>query len=56
MELYNRLSREEAMDYEHLKVALLGRYDFTEPGYREKFREAKPEERESPSQFTFRSI
>ena len=28
--MYNRLSPEEAMDYESLKVALLERYDFTE--------------------------
>ena len=42
------------MDYERLKVALLERYDFTKRGYREKFREARPEEHESPSQFIFR--
>ena len=50
----NRLSSEEAMDFERLKVALLERYDFTERGYREKFREARPEEHESPSQFISR--
>ena len=54
VEVYNRLSPEEAMDYERLKVALLERYDFTERGYREKFREARPEGHESPSQFIFR--
>ena len=54
VEIYNRLSPEEAMDYERLKVALLERYDFTESGYREKFREARPEGHESPSQFIFR--
>ena len=53
VEVYNRLSPEEAMDYERLKVALLERYDFTERGYREKFREARPEGHESPSQFIF---
>ena len=42
------------MDYERLKVALLERYDFTERGYREKFRKARPEGHESPSQFIFR--
>ena len=42
------------MDYERPKVALLERYDFTERGYREKFREARPEGHESPSQFIFR--
>ena len=52
--MYNRLFPEEAMDYERLKVALLKRYDFTERGYREKFRELRPEGHESPSQFIFR--
>ena len=42
------------MDYERLKVALLERYDFTERGYREKFREVRPEGHESLSQFIFR--
>ena len=50
----NRLSPEEAMDYECLVVALLERYDFTKRGYSEKFREARPEGHESPSQFLFR--
>ena len=53
-EVYNRLSPEEAMDYERLKVALLERYDFTESGYREKILQARPEGHESPSQFIFR--
>ena len=52
--LSNCLSPEEAMDYERLEVALLERYDFTERGYGEKFREARPEGQESPSQFIFR--
>ena len=54
VEVYNRPLPKEAMDYERLKVALLERYDFTERGYREKFREARPEEHESPCQFIFR--
>ena len=54
VEVYNRLLPEEAMDYERFKVALLERHDFTERGYREKFREARPEGHESPSQFIFR--
>ena len=54
VEVCNRLSPEEAMDCERLKVALLERYDFTKRGYREKFREARPEGHESPSQFIFR--
>ena len=54
VEVYNRLSPEEAMNYERLKVALLEKYDFTDRGYREKFREARSEGHESPSQFIFR--
>ena len=42
------------MDYKRLKVALLERYDFTERGYRKKFREARADEHEGPSQFIFR--
>ena len=49
LEVYSRLSLDEVMDYEHLKLALLKRYDFTEFGYRRRFRDAKPEE--SPRQF-----
>ena len=37
VEVYNRLSPEEAMDYKRLKVALLIKHDFTERGYHEKF-------------------
>ena len=51
VEVYNRLSPEEAMNFERLKVALLERYDFTEQGYREKFREPRPEGHKSSSQF-----
>ena len=38
-------------DYDQLKTALLKRYDFTEDGYRVKFRRAQPESWESPEQF-----
>ena len=37
VEVYSRLSPEEAMDYKRLKVALLERCDFTERKYHEKF-------------------
>ena len=48
--MYNRLSPEEAIDYERNQVALLVRYVVTERGYREKFREARPQGHESLSQ------
>ena len=48
LEVYSRLSPDEAMDYERLKPALLKRYDFfTEFGYRRRFQDAKPEGQES---------
>ena len=42
------------MIYNQLKLALLKRYNFTEQGYRQRFREAKPELSESPGQFVVR--
>ena len=42
------------MNYERLKLALLKRYDFTEFGYRRRFRDAKPEGKESPGLFIVR--
>ena len=51
MDVYSGLSDEQARDYDKLQKALLERYDFTEQGYRERFRGAKPEGQESPSQF-----
>ena len=48
LEVYSRLSQDEVMNYECQKVAC----DFTEFGYRKRFRDAKPERQESPGQFT----
>ena len=52
--VYSRLSQENALDYERLKAALLQRYNYTEQGYRQCFREAKPEYAENPDQFIVR--
>ena len=54
LDVYSGLSDEAALDYDRLQRALLQRYDFTEQGYRERFRGAKPEGQESPSQFIVR--
>ena len=54
LEVYSRLSQEDAMSYGRLKLALLKRYDFTKFGYRNRFRETKPEGQESPGQFMVR--
>ena len=54
LNIYSGLSDEAALDYDRLERALLQRYDFTEQGYRERFRGVKPEGQESPSQFIVR--
>ena len=51
LEVYTRLSRLDAINYEAVKMALLKRFNFTEEGYRQKFRDCKPETGETPSQF-----
>ena len=52
--MYCRLSETAATDYDQLKEALLKRYDFTENGFRVRFRRGKPEGGESPEQFITR--
>ena len=54
LDVYSRLSEEDAADYDSLKEALLKRYDLTEDGFRNKFRMSKPEYGESPDQFLTR--
>ena len=54
LEVYSRLSKEAAQDYDRVKLALMKRYDLTEDGYRRKFRASKPEVDESPEQFIVR--
>ena len=44
----------DASDYDMLKNTLLTRYNYTENGYRKRFREATPETEETPDQFVFR--
>jgi len=50
LDVYARLSLDQAQDYDILKQALL-RYALTEEGYKQKFYESKPEKGESPQQF-----
>ena len=54
LDVYSGLSDEQARDYDKLQKALLQRYDFTEQGYRGRFRGAQPEGQESPNQFILR--
>ena len=54
LEVYSRLSQDEAMDYERLKLALLKRYDLMMFGYDRRFCDVKSEGQENPSQFVVR--
>ena len=54
MDVYTRMSDADASDYDKLKKALLTRYNYTEDGYRKRFREATPETEATPDQFVIR--
>ena len=54
MDVYTRMSDADASNYDKLKKALLTRYNYTEDGYRKRFREATPETEETPDQFLIR--
>ena len=54
MDVYTRMSDADASDYDKLKKALLTRYNYTEDGYRKRFREVTPETEETPDQFVIR--
>ena len=54
LDVYSRLSDTDALDYDSLKEALLKRYELTESGFRQWFRNSKPEIGESPEQFITR--
>ena len=54
MDVYTKMSDADASDYDKLKKALLTRYNYTEDGYRKRFREATPETEETADQFVIR--
>ena len=54
LEVYSRLSVEQASDYEEIKTSLLHRFQLTEEGFRLKFRNTKPEQSERYLQFVDR--
>ena len=47
LEVCSRLSQQDAMSYDRLKLALLKHFDYAELGYRKRFCVAKPEGQES---------
>jgi len=54
LEVYSRLSSDDALSYDTLKEALLKRFQLTEEGFRSKFRSSKPEVGETAQQFVVR--
>ena len=54
LDVYDRLSTEDAADYDKLKDALLKDFDMTERGFRKKFRYSRPERSETFIQFSSR--
>ena len=54
LDVYDRLSVDDAADYEKLKEALLKNYDMTERGFRKKFRYERAETSETFIQFSSR--
>jgi len=51
LDVYSRLPPDQANDYGTLKQALLKRYQLSEDGFKRKFRGARAEVGESPTQF-----
>ena len=54
LDVYDRLSTEDAADYDKLKDALLKNFDMTERRFRKKFRYSRPERSETFIQFSSR--
>ena len=54
LDVYDRLSTEDAADYDKLKDALLKNFDMTERGFRKKYRYSRPERSETFIQFSSR--
>jgi len=54
LDVYSRMPPEQARDFERLKDALLQRYQLSADGFKKRFRSAKPEAGETPSQFLTR--
>lgn len=54
LEVCSRLTHEQALDYDTLKLALLKRFDMTEYAFRKRFYSCVPEHGETFSQFSIR--
>ena len=54
LDVYDRLSDENAASYDKLKEALLNKFDMKERGFRKKFRYSRPENKKTLIQFSSR--
>ncbi|XP_019633436.1 PREDICTED: uncharacterized protein LOC109476860, partial [Branchiostoma belcheri] len=54
LDVYSRLSDDDAQDYVKVKEAILKRYELTEDGFKKKFRSEVPQEGEVPDQYIVR--
>ena len=54
LDVYALMPKEDALNYEKLKVALLKRYELTEEGFKRKYKKCRPENGETFQQFTTR--
>ncbi|PIK55067.1 hypothetical protein BSL78_08017 [Apostichopus japonicus] len=54
LRVYSRLPPDDSQDYQKLKKALLKRFQFTEEGFRQKFRRERPKKGETSIQYMAR--
>ena len=54
LDVYALMPKEDALNYDNLKVALLKRYELTEEGFKRKYKKCRPENGETFQQFTTR--
>ena len=54
LDVYALMPKEDALNYDKLKVALLKRYELTEEGFKRKYNKCRPENGETFQQFTTR--
>ena len=54
LDVYSRLPVKDAQDYETLKDALQKRFNLTEEGFKQRFKSARAETGEAPTQFIAR--
>ncbi|KAH7970621.1 hypothetical protein HPB49_012461 [Dermacentor silvarum] len=56
LKVFGRLSPDDSLEYDKVKLALLQRFHFTAEGYSEKFRKSKPQDDETGRQYATRLL